>query len=122
MRGAGRTAAGTMADQEDRRDADRDRMEQMVEIRWEENGENRSETGLLQNFGLRGLYFHAGASLRDNFPVGKEVSCKFHTPADLPSIGGQPLVCHGKVSRVDELVEPAETIGVAVEIETILIP
>ena len=122
MRGIKQLEESVMADLDERRGADRDRMEQLVEIRWEAGGEDRSETGLLQNFSLRGLYLHAGVSLKEHLPAGKEVSCKFHTPPDLPTIGGQPLICHGKVSRVDELEEPTETIGIAVEIDTILIP
>ena len=120
MRGliqSGKVAA--MAATDERREADRDRMEQMAELRWGD-GELKSSTCLLRNFSLRGLYLHAGESLREELSDGAAVSCKFHLPADLPSVGGLPVVCRGTVVRMEAVTDEPRTLGVAVQVDSIL--
>ena len=116
MQGGTSTA---MAAADERREADRDRMEKMAELRWGDQ-ELKSTTCLLRNFSLRGLYLHAGESLREELSDGAAVSCKFHLPADLPSVGGLPVVCRGIVIRMEAAKDEPQTMGVAVQVDSIL--
>lgn len=109
-----------MSETVDRRQADRDPMEQRAEIRWTAEDTERSATALLQNFSLRGLFLHLKEELVKDLPPGTAVVCKFRAPADLPSIGGVPIECRGKVTRSEEVQGAAGTAGLAVEVETIL--
>ncbi len=108
-----------MAVTEERREADRDQLERMAELRWGGRGQEKA-TCLLQNFSLRGLYLHAAESLREKVTEGDSVSCKFHLPAELPSVGGMPVVCRGVVKRCEVVEGKPKTIGIAVEVDSIL--
>ena len=108
-----------MAATDERRDAERDRMEQMAELRWGDR-EQESASCLLQNFSLRGIHLHAAASLREKLPEGVAVSCKFHLPADLPSVGGMPVVCRGTIIRSEIVEDKPETAGISVQVDSIL--
>ena len=108
-----------MAATDERREADRDQLERMAELRWGGRGQEKA-TCLLQNFSLRGLYLHAAESLRKKVTEGDSVSCKFRLPAELPSVGGMPVVCRGVVKRCEKIEGERETLGIAVEVDSIL--
>lgn len=104
-----------LPDSGDRRKAERDSMQRLVEIRWKQDGEERQATALLQNFSLSGLYLLLSNKLQDNLKPETHVSCTLLVPEDIPSIGGMPWLCEGRVNRVNQPQEDPGSIGVGIK-------